>query len=315
MDGVLRRPALLLVLVPALGAAQSFDIVSSGGTSGPDQVLRFDYASPTQYALATVFSDTPGLATPVDAVRTPRGTYLVSDQINNAVYEYTASGTRLSTVVGAAQGLSNLRGIALQNGRLYVTVGGGTLQGTVQSYALTDSGAGYVASDARTFASLGSTASPWCVAFNGAKAYVSDSSSNNVLRFNLDGTADGTYVTGGTGVLRFPQQVSFAGGGALVAGFSPPTGLYGYDLSGTRTGAYALNTGARGVALLDDGRILWTGGTRLGLLDPTTGVSTDLYNSATYSFRFIERVSPVPEPTSLLALAFGALALRRRRAA
>lgn len=101
-------------------------------------------------------------------------------------------------------------------------------------------------------------------------------------------------------------------GNILVAGFSPPNGIYLFDPEGVLLDFFALNTSPRGVFPLGNGQILWAGGTRVGVLDPTTGISVDVVNVLNASFRFIE-FSPAPEPAAGLTLVLAAmLALRRR---
>ncbi|HMO36592.1 MAG TPA: hypothetical protein PKA06_11165, partial [Gemmatales bacterium] len=90
--------------------------------------------------LNTSFIVHNNLQTSINAIQAPNGNILLSDQVNNAIYEYTLSGNLVGTVVGAAQGLQNIRGIAIHNNQLYVTVGGGTHQNTVQRFNLDATG-------------------------------------------------------------------------------------------------------------------------------------------------------------------------------
>jgi hypothetical protein len=258
---------------------------------------------------ASFITDSTRFSTIVNAVSSGPNTVFISDQVANAVFEYSTSGTYLRTVVSsAANNVSNIRGIAVQNNRLYVTVAGGTYTNTVQSFRLDGT-------DQQTFIST-KLDSPWDVYFRGNDVLVSNSGSDDIERFDLNGNYLNTLVSStGVGGVNFPQQIhERANGNLLVGGFSVSAGIYEYLPNGTQANYYNL-PGPRAAYELGNGKYLYSAGTRLAVFDPVTLVSTDIINSLTSSFRYIEKVQAVPEPGSWLVLGSlgGLVAVCRRR--
>jgi hypothetical protein len=257
---------------------------------------------------SSFITDSSRFQTIINAINSGQNTILISDQVADAVFEYDLSGNYLRTVVSAANGLDNIRGITVRNGRLYVTVGGGSLSNTVQSFKLDGS-------DQQTFINS-NLDSPWDVYFRGNDVLVSNSGSDDIERFDLNGNFLNTLVSsdGATGI-DFPQQINERGNGnLLVGGFSPPAGIYEYLANGTQANYYNA-PGPRAVYELGNGKYLYSAGTRLAVFDPITLTSTDiLFNATSFSFRYIEKLQAVPEPGSwLLCLGLSGLAMSRTR--
>ena len=254
-------------------------------------------------------TDSARFTTIVNAVSSGPNSVFISDQAANAVFEYSTSGAYLRTVVSStANGLSNIRGIAVQNNRLYVTVASGTYANTVQSFRLDGT-------DQQTFIST-KLDSPWDIYFRGSDVLVSNSGSDDIERFDFNGNYLNTLVSStGVGGINFPQQINErANGNLLIGGFSNPAGIYEYLSNGTQANYYNL-PGPRAAYELGNGKYLYSAGTRLAVFDPVTLVSTDIINNPSSSFRYIEKVQAVPEPGSWLVLGglAGLAVVRSRR--
>jgi hypothetical protein len=91
---------------------------------------------------------------------------------------------------------------------------------------------------------------------------------------SADGQVIRTFHPGSSG-FQFPQQVApMPNGGVVVATFSGSRGLYFFDADGTPSanpGPYfEVASGARGAYPLADGRVLYSGGSRVGVFNPLT---------------------------------------------
>jgi hypothetical protein len=221
-----------------------------------DRVMTFDPVT-GNLINANFIVDPAHLASPKNAIMSGRGTILVSDQINDVVQEYSASGTYIGVFAPAGGPnpaiLDNIRGITLRpNGNLLVTVGGGTNTNTVAEF---DSNGSYVGNFIA--AGSGGLSSPFDVYYRAtAQDYlVTGSSSDAVHRYSATGAYLGNLITG----VNFPQQVREAlNTNILVAIFSTPSGVGEFTASGTPVGMYAPVTGNRGVYELPNGNILTT---------------------------------------------------------
>jgi hypothetical protein len=179
----------------------------------------------------------------------------------------------------------------------YVTVGSGTLTNTIQRFNLDGTGQ-------TTWAST-NMSSPFDILFRGNDALISNSGSHLIQRYDLTGTYLDTFHSGS---IRFPQQMINDGNNIVAAGFSTPTGIYQYDASGAQIDFDAVNTGLRGVIRLGNGLILWTGGTRYGTVDPTTGSVSDLGNFTGANFQYVAAFAAVPEPATWAMILGGIMA-------
>jgi len=300
-------------------------VADSGGSGNQDKVWTFD-SSTGALISNNVFTD-PALVTLLQAQPLADGTILVVDQglgTSNpgGVYVYSASGTRLRTLVGATADANNFRPGTVVGSSFLFGIGAGTMAGTIGSVPL----AGGVLS---TFATLPSgttaTSSPWGVAVASDGTYlmsnsVSASSSTanaRVQRFSATGTFVGdVVVSNSTTSLLFPQQIATRpDGGFLVAAFSGASGVYSYAADGTFISRTNTGGGNRGVAYLDDGvSFLTTQGTNVIKVAADGTQTTIVAGTTANSFRTISRpIAPVPEPATLAVLGLGAAALLRRR--
>lgn len=304
-------------VVPTHAQAQSSFLLVPDSTG--DRVLAldpFDGALINANFIVDPFNPTAGtghLQTSLNAIPSGSGTILVSDQISDAIFEYSASGTFLRTVVDNTSGLDNIRGIAVSGGDLFVTVGSGIYTGTVQRFQLNGTRVG-------TFATLPTTgASPFDVLFRAGDVLVSDSASADIERFSLSGAYLGKFVdSNGITNIDFPEQLNLrANGNLLAAGFSAPVGVYEFNgVTGATVNFFQIGDGNRGVYELGNGQILYTDGNSITRYNPSTGTEQNIITGG--SFRYIERfdaAADIPEPASLILVAPAVLSvvLFRRR--
>ncbi|MEM9826628.1 MAG: PEP-CTERM sorting domain-containing protein [Planctomycetota bacterium] len=255
--------------------------------------------------------DDTRMQTPVNAINSGRGTIFISDALSDAVFEYGRDGSFIRTVVGS-DSVDNVRGIAVHQNSLYMTIGAGDLRGTIQRFDL-------ATGQQSTF--IGSNLeSPWDITFRDTDILISDSGLDDILRFDQDGSFLGTFVDGDSisPSLQFPQQINQRdNGNLLVGGFSLPTNLYEFDEDGNFIDTLAPGLGVRAGIELGTGEYLFSAGTRLSAVNPENGEIRTIVNDLNSNFRFLERdvVRVVPEPASGLAMLISAIAamVYRRR--
>ncbi|MGA9116539.1 MAG: hypothetical protein WB626_07175 [Bacteroidota bacterium] len=236
-----------------------------------DRVMAFDPA--TGNLVDTVFiPPTPSaLSSPKEALASPRGTLLVSDQIQDAVQEFDTSGSFIG-IFAPAGGvntaiLDNIRGQAYRpNGHLVVTVASGA---NAQALAEFDSAGNYLGNFIANGA--GGLNSPFGILFRETDVLVTQSSTpTGVKKYDLEGA----YVAQWASITSFPQQICRLPNGSIaVANFSG-TGQMGvrlYRADGTFVRLLAGVTGNRGVALLGNGNFLTSNGAGIHEIDSTGG--------------------------------------------
>jgi hypothetical protein len=237
------------------------------------------------------------LSSPVCAIDSGHGTILISDQVENAIFEYGYDGTFIRELVDSSQGLQNLRGIAVYHSNLYVTVGDGAFAGTIQRFDLQGS--------SRTTWAAAGVGDPFDILFRDGDALVSDIAQNKIQRFDLDGNYAGPWTSQNC-LLAFPEQIATTqSGGILVAGFSQPNGIYEFDSQGNQIGYYAAGVRVRGVYELGNGNILFTASSKVLAFNRSNGETATIVDSLGSSFRYIEPTQ-VPEPMVLPLIAAAA---------
>jgi MYXO-CTERM domain-containing protein len=242
---------------------------------------------------------------PINAIDSGRGTILVTDETSDKILEFSVAGAFIGTFADASDGIDGPFGMTIYNSQVYVA---STVNGRIVRFDLDGS-------NPTTWASGFGT--PRDITFRGSDALVTESEGDDILRFDLSGASQGIWHNSdGVSGIDFPQQIqNEPNDGALVAGFTAPLGLYTYNSAGVQTNAYTnLITSPRGVYRLGNGKILYAGGTRVRIYDPSNLTEVDVVNQAGASFRFIE-YSTVPAPAGVAVLGLAGLAgLRRRRA-
>ena len=236
----------------------------------------------------------------------------VSEQIGDRVSRWGADGSFLGQIGGAvaAGGLDNVRGMGLVGGTVYVT-NAGTANGAPGPAVVMFSTSGAAMG---SFATATTAPSPFGVlAYQGGLLVSSSTANDDIHRYSLAGAPLGTFHN--TTSLNFAEQMVYAGNGdILVAGFSSNNIVRLNAASGALITTYAA-PGARGVAQLGNGNLMWTSGAGAFVLDTSTGASTQVYSGGG---RYLELITVVPEPATVLLWAGGLLAVvavaRRRRA-
>lgn len=266
---------LLLALAAVASATASAQGVLLVPDWSNDRIMAF---SPTDGALinANFIVDAVSLESPKSAFDSGRGTVLVTDQISDAVFEYTYGGTLLGKVAGGGVGpaLDNIRGGAVKDGILYIAnfgTGNGAPGRAIVKVDL---------ANPNLFTNLATgTWDPFDVFPRENDILLSDSTGDDIFKIGYDGSNLGFFhESNGTTGINWPQQISpDFDGNILVANFSPPIGVYRYDSStGAQLNFYpiALSTGTRGARRLANGNILFTWGTGVGVYNPATGLAS-----------------------------------------
>lgn len=288
-----------------------------GGTAAQAQVLVMPDSTNNRLVSFDAFNGALlnaglfGLAggTPVHAIGVGNQIW-VSEQIGDRVSRWGADGSFLGQIGGGTSGgLDNVRGMGQVGNTVYIT-NAGTANGAPGAAVVMVSTTGAAMG---SFATATTAPSPFGVlAWQGGLLVSSSSANDDIHRYSLAGTALGTFHNSGT--LNFAEQMAYAGNGdILVAGFSSNNIVRLDAASGAVLATYVAG-GARGVAQLGNGNVMWTSGAGAFVLDVATGASTQVYAGGG---RYLEAVTVVPEPTSVLLWAAGLLTVastvRRRR--
>ncbi len=250
------------------------------------------------------------LTQPINAINSGRGTILVSDETGDRVQEFNYNGSYVGLFADSSDGLDGPFGMTVYNSQVYVV---SNVNDKIVRFELDGS-------NPVDWASV--DGSPRDIVFRETDALVSDSGSEDILRYDLSGNllAPPFHESDGVSGIDFPQQMQLeANGNVLAAGFSAPFGLYEYDSAGNEINAYTnLITSPRGVYRLGNGQLLYAGGTRVMRYDPNTLTEETVINQSGTSFRFIE-LAEVPEPATWPLVSLGLLGLvsrlRRKEAA
>jgi outer membrane protein assembly factor BamB len=164
-----------------------------------------------------------------------------------------------------------------------------------------------------SFSTATTAPSPFGVlAYQGGLLVSSSAANDDIHRYSPAGAALGTFHN--TTALNFAEQMVYASNGdLLVAGFSSNNIARLDAATGSLITSYAA-PGARGVAQLGNGNLMWTSGAGAFVLDINTGASSQVYAGGG---RYLEVLTAVPEPATVLLWLGGLLAVagvaRRQR--
>jgi hypothetical protein len=245
-----------------------------------------------------VVVDTQYLDQPIQVVASPSGTMIVTDEIAATVREFSARGVFIRELCGPAQGLTRTYGCCVKNGKIYVT----------EPFVTTLSEPGRIwrmnldGSDFELFLQDPLMRNPRGILPVPGGFMVADSGEASIGGEDLEFVSDAGVVQSppffdseGVSYFDFPQQIAPAiGGGFWVAGFTAPSGLWLVSVNGTIDNYYPTFTSARGVWPLGNGQLLYTGGTRVQMINPNGGDEVEIVNNPggpgnppVSSFRFL----------------------------
>lgn len=210
----------------------------------------------------------------------------ISDQTANAIYIYNMDGTYSSTIPSSA-GLSNIRGLNIVNGEVWVTVAGAANGATANTIKRFD----FAGNSLGTYPTIGS---PFDVLDNDSgSAYVTSFNSEGIQTMTYSGTISGNLVP--SGILSGIQQMNKTqDGNYIVSVFSNNSS------AGNNAGIYLISSatgniiskwtvgGTRGTIQVGNGNYLYTNGNGIYSLDPTTGASTQM---AVGGYQYLKLIS------------------------
>ncbi|MEZ6017658.1 MAG: hypothetical protein R3F49_21290 [Planctomycetota bacterium] len=247
------------------------------------RVMLFDTHDGSLLDPAFIDLQAPGGATgitPIEALRTPNGDIVISDQVRDTVFRYTGDG---QTFLGESSvPMNNVHGLAVAYGSIWVT--NSNPNGTTPGRALLqlDQSLNLVAIHLLPALPFDVMAFTW----QGVEGLlITDFGGSSVLFFDpASPTAVQTFYAPqpGTSGLNTPMYLSQRrfDGNVLVGGLISPAGIYELDRTSGAQVAYISNPGGQTSVHcahdLFDGRILFTNMTGVHRFDPATGVTTTL---------------------------------------
>ncbi|MCL4838259.1 MAG: IPTL-CTERM sorting domain-containing protein [Thermoanaerobaculia bacterium] len=220
--------------------------------------------NPNVFALAA--------GTPLHAMQVGQEIW-VSEQVGDRISRWDATGTFLGAV-GAPPtgGLDNVRGMALLGGVIHITNSGTNNTAPGNAVVRFDT----AGTNLGSFTTAALAPSPFGILEHPSGMLVSSSSANDDIHaFTLAGASAGTFHNSTS--LNFAEQMDYAlNGDVLVAGFSSNNVVRLDPTTGALISSFAAS-GARGVAQLANGNILWSNGSGAHVYNVSTGTSTQVY--------------------------------------
>lgn len=264
------KAAMAGAVVSLAGAASAQDYILMPDSTS-DTVQKFSAFDGSFLGTVATLSQPGGAVTPIEAMVVGNEIW-VSDQLQDNITAYDlASGIYLGVVIGPADGLDNVRGFEVADGKIWVAVGGGTYSGQVPVF------------DQTTRAFLFATTvggSVFDVKLVNNEIYASNIDTDDIDRLALDGTLLGKFVdsTGPDLPLDFPQQIYPLPDGSevLVAEFSNPREIFRFTPTGTLIESIdtAPQGGLRGIVKLGNGDYMITNGAGAHTYNSTAGITT-----------------------------------------
>ena len=242
--------------------------------SGQDRIVMVSLANGDVLDPSFFPPGTFNFSTPKKALLTPRATILVSDQINDAIYEYDTTGTylRIFAPVGGVNTniMENVRDIVFKgntfnyNGNILAAISQGGNANTIQEFDTAGNNIG-------TYLS-GPISGPFCFGFRAWDIIISCGVGTPKLhRFSYSGTFLGSL--GGSDVYGTMQQMVVSGDNSFIVACLTGTyaGLVKFDSSGNRLGVLNGVTTNYGVHRLQNGNYITSNPSGIHEIDDVTG--------------------------------------------
>ena len=281
-----------LFAAPATARAAVVYVGQDGnGTQGTGSIGEYNATTGAGGTIITGLNSPAGLAL-------SGNTLFVSNALNGTVGTYNATtGAPINS--SFITGLGSAFGLALSGNTLFVAN-----SGTVGKYDATTGVGG---------AFITGLSGPMGLALSGNNLFVAYS--GTVGKYDATTGAGGAFITG----LSFPVDLAVSGSNLYVALVENPSipnsGTVGkYDTTTGAGGAFIIGLGSpRGLALsLNDLYVAEVNSNTVGEYDATTGTTINGSFITGLSEPVALTVAPLPEPTTLVLAAIGALALLGR---
>ena len=303
--------SVLVGCLLAAGSASAESLLLVGDSTG-DKFWAF---SAVNGALVSdnYIPDDGQMAQPRQCVRLPSGTWYIAEpgvglgcSASDGVIEHSAPGVFVRRVQDQSTGICDVNAICVRDGKVWIGRGdsipnsAGGLNGI---YSMNLDGTGLVAVSRPpgmvSLRGMGPVAGGFVVSDYSTS---SSGAANRLLRISTDGQSVSVFHQPEAGGLQFPQQVSpLPNGGVVVAGFSGNPGLYFFNADGTPASTPYYRTqgptwtviSPRGCYPLENGKVLYAGGTVVGVVDPVMQEEVIIVNAVSGTGAAIANFSAV----------------------
>ena len=312
-----RLPALAGAFLVA-GAASAESLLLVGDSMG-DKFWAFS-ALDGSLVSDNYIPDDGQMVQPRQCVRLPSGTWYIGEpgfglgcSASDGVIEHSSPGVFVRRVQDQATGICDVNALCLRDARVWIGCGddvandAGGLNG-IYSMALDGSGLAAISRPTvlRSLRGMAPVPGGFVVSdYAGSPVPVGDRS--KLWRISNDGLSVTPFYQPVGLEMFFPQQVApMPGGGVVVAAFGSGSvagaeyGLFFFNADGTPATPFHYRTlgpwggiGIRGCYPLENGRVLFAGGTVVGVADPVTQEEAVIVDAVTASGAAIASFSAI----------------------